>query len=261
MTEAPPGPAEPPGAPPPRRLRLGRLVAALRGRDWLGIAIEVAIVALGVLIAFQVDQWGERRQQAIEERRFLERLYTEYQRGIAELNLVDRDNRRIRQEIRTALAARGDDARLRALSRLPDFGCGAARLRSADYNDTGFEEMVASGRINLISDQSLRAEVRDLAAAQATSARQVVYARELMLRQLPYLNPYYRFDIDARGSERCSMDWPELVEDQQAFNAAVRASRVHGFVMDERQRVRVRSQRLIGHLACVLGKAECPQAR
>ena len=237
--------------------RLIRLIDALRQRDWLGIVIELAVVTLGVLLAFQVDQWGDRRNQAKEERRFLERLYTEYHRGIAELDFVDRDSRRIRDQIFKALSARATPKRLEELSRRPDFGCGAARFRSANFNDTGFGELVASGRLNLISDQALRSQVRDLAAAQATSSRQVEYARELMLGQLPYLDPYYRFDVDASRRESCHIDWVGLAKDPKAVNAVIRAHRVHGFVMDERQKVRAGSQALIRRLACALGKPEC----
>ena len=44
--------------------RLDRMRFALRRRDWLGIAIEVLVVTLGVLLAFQIDQWAQDRRQA-----------------------------------------------------------------------------------------------------------------------------------------------------------------------------------------------------
>jgi len=237
--------------------RLSRLREALRARDWLGIVIELVVVTLGVLLAFQVDQWGDRHKQAQDEYRFLERLYMEYHRSLAELDEVDRDNQKIRRNIREALAARGDQARLEALSRRSSFGCGIARLRSANFNDTSFEELIASGRLNLISDPALRSEARDLAASQATSARQVEYSRELMLNQLPYLDPYYRYNIHPDGAEQCWVDWPALVKDPRAVNAIARAYRTHGFVLEERQKVRARTNALIHRLACKLSKPEC----
>ena len=241
-----------------KRLRLQRLADALRRRDWLGLFFEIIVVTLGVLLAFEIQQWAQERQQAAEERRFLERLYSEYQRGIAELDDVDEDSRRVRQQISEVLAARDNPALLNSLAR-EGFGCGAARFRNANFNDTSFEELVSSGRINLISDQALRSEVRDLAASQATASKQVEYARQLMLQQLPYLDDYYRFDLNRAGQESCRLDWPTLIQDQKALNAMIRARRVHGFVMDERQKGRARSQTLIRQLACKLGKPECPR--
>ena len=237
--------------------RLSRLRDALRARDWLGITIELIVVTIGVLIAFQIDQWGQRRSQAREERRFLERLYVEYYRGLAELDDLDGDNRRIREQISEAMAARGSAVRLEAVSRREAFACGVGRFRSANFNDTGFEEMISSGRLNMISDPALRSEVRNLAAAQATAAKQIDYARDLMLGQLPYMDVHYRFDLAPGGRSECYIAWPELVRDQKAVNAVVRAHRVHGFVMDERQKVRVRTKALLGRLACILDKPEC----
>jgi len=242
--------------------RLQRLREALARRDWLGIAIELLVVTLGVLLAFQIDQWGDRRKQAREERLFLERLYAEYRRGIAELDLIDRHSRQLREEIRAGMAARGNATLLEALSRRQTFhSCGFGRIRDATFNDTGFEELISSGRINLITDPALRSEVRDLAAEQATSARQVIYSRELMLGQLEHLEPYYKFDMDVDGRSRCRTDWPALVRDPLAVNAAIRGHRVHGFVLDGRQRVRARSQALIRQLACRLDKPECQRSK
>ena len=239
---------------PPRLTRLGH---ALRQRDWLGIGIEFIVVTLGVLLAFQVDQWGDQRKQAQEERRFLERLYAEYHLGIAELDDGDRESQRNREQMRHAMAARGSPSQLVAWSHRELFACGLGRFRRANFNETGFEELIASGRLNLLSDAALRSEVKDLAAAQVTLSKQIESARELTLGDLPYLNNYYRLDLEPGGREHCRIDWPELVKDQRAVNAVVRAYRLHGFVMDSRQKVRTRTEGLITHLACKLDKPEC----
>ena len=240
-----------------RPTRLTRLIGAVRQRDWLGITIEVAVVTLGVLVAFQIDQWGDQRKQARDERHFLERLYTEYHRGLAELDDLDGDSRRVREQIRQAMAARGSRIELDPLSRREGFACGVARFRNANFNDTAFEELIASGRLNLISDAALRSEVRDLAAAQATASKQIEYSRQLMLNQLAHLDPYYRFELEPGGRSQCRIDWAGLVKDRKAVNAMVRGHRVHGFVMDERQKVRTRTEALIRRLACILGKPDC----
>jgi hypothetical protein len=240
-----------------RPTRLTRLIDALRQRDWFGITIEVAVVTLGVLVAFQIDQWGDQRKQARDERHFLERLYSEYHRGLAELDDLDGDSRRVREQIRQVMVARGSRVELDRRFRREGYACGLPRFRNANFNDTAFEELIASGRLNLISDAALRSEVRDLAAAQATASKQIEYARQLMLNQLTYLDSYYRFDLEPSGRSQCHIDWAELIKDPKAVNAVVRAHRVHGFVMDERQKVRTRTKALIARLACILGKPEC----
>src|SRR6187551_1741348 len=61
-----------------------RVLALLRERDWVGIGIELAVVTVGILLAFQIDQWGQDRRQAREERQFLERMWRETKDAIAE---------------------------------------------------------------------------------------------------------------------------------------------------------------------------------
>ena len=160
-------------------------------------------------------------------------------------------------DIRAVFEARKDPARLEAFRRNVDFGCGVARFRAAPFNDTAFEELLSSGRLNMISDQQLRGEIRDLATAQAAAEKQVGYGRELIFSQLSELTPYYRFDIIAGGKTTCSLDWARLLKDPAAVNTIVRAYRVHGLTLDERLKVKHRTERLLGNLACKLGKPEC----
>ena len=45
----------------PRRLVFARLAAAVRRQDWFMVALEIAIVVIGVVIGFQVTSWGQER--------------------------------------------------------------------------------------------------------------------------------------------------------------------------------------------------------
>ena len=63
-------------SPPPRRPHtfLGRLAAAVRQQNWTAVAVEVGIVVLGVLIAFQVNAWGQARSDRAQEQTHLRQL-------------------------------------------------------------------------------------------------------------------------------------------------------------------------------------------
>ena len=71
-TETPPG-AEAP-APPKRSLFFARLAAAVRRQDWFVVALEIAIVVLGVIIGFQVTAWGQSRADRVKEQTYLRQL-------------------------------------------------------------------------------------------------------------------------------------------------------------------------------------------
>lgn len=250
-------PANDSDALPPKRLRLDRVRNALRHRDWLGIAIELAVVVVGILIAFQVDQWGDQRAKAREERQFLERLFTEYQTGLAELKAINTHHIKVIGDIRIAFARRADPAGLESLARIESFGCRTARFPNASFNDTAFEELLSSGRLNLISDQRLRGQIRSLATAQAAANKQVGGGRELVLNQVVEIAPYQHFDLMPDGELVCFMRWRELLKDPLATYALLRAYRTHQLALAERRKVMSLTQRAVRGIACRLGKPEC----
>jgi hypothetical protein len=61
---------------PPRRAHtfLGRLSKAVREQNWFAVALEVAIVVIGVVIGFQVTDWGQSRADRAQEQVYLHQL-------------------------------------------------------------------------------------------------------------------------------------------------------------------------------------------
>ncbi len=242
--------------PPPRR-RLQRLRAALAEHNWLSVAIEIVIVTVGVLLAFEIEQWGERRERAEEERRFLERLYVENRGAIAELEPLVRLHEKAHREIGAALRNRHRPDLLARFARSEDgFGCGTATLPAAPFNDTASQELVASGKINLISDPALRALVREVAASQAQGALRLSYGRQLIGTIYPPIMRYYRSSLEG-DKVRCRIQWDALVQDQTAFIAALASYQSHGLLREEREKTLDAERQLNRVLACKLGKLEC----
>jgi hypothetical protein len=99
------------GAVPKRRLE--RLRSALVQHNWLSVAIEILIVMVGELLAFEFEQSGQRTERAADERQFLERLYAEYGRAADELRTLEKDHEKIIRDIGLVMPARGDPGRLR----------------------------------------------------------------------------------------------------------------------------------------------------
>lgn len=58
-------------------MALHRLAGRLRGHDWFGVAVEVAIVVAGVFIALQVSNWNQERLDSARGREYLTRLRDE----------------------------------------------------------------------------------------------------------------------------------------------------------------------------------------
>lgn len=237
--------------------RLTRLIDALRMRDWLGIGIELVVVTLGVLLAFQIDQWGDRRKQSRQERQYMEQLYVDARVGADELRPILETHRKFLREAGSALLAAGDSKKIAALPRGPDFGCGLPGFTPAPYNDTAYADIVQSGRLGLLSDPALRTAVRDLAASQLLGATEVASSRQQLPIFQPAVDPYYRVSIDRKFRPLCHIDWPRLLEDQRAVNAMARGARRHLQVLRSRERTYQQTLRVQRMLACKIGKPEC----
>lgn len=233
--------------------RLTRIVDALRNRDWVGISIELLVVTLGVLLAFQIDQWAQDRRQAREERQFLERMWRETNEAIREndwlvwLHAVNRRN------LVRGMQARSDPTALARYSR----GCGADSMPGVGFNDTSYSELSASGRLNIVSDPKLRMELRKVMAAQADAVAQLNYARQKSISIRQALEPYFTLDIDRNGQRTCSVNWPELVRDPLAVNAVVSAERHQLLMWWKRAYTRDLLAHTHNRIACRLGKPDC----
>ncbi len=241
----------------PKPTRLTRLRDALLARDWIGICIELCVVTLGILLAFQIDQWGEERQKAKDERHFLQRLHAEYGRAIDEMRGMVRHHDRIKHDFRVAFASKSDPSRLREYSTQVNFGCRAGYLGTTPFSDTVFQELISSGRLNIIKDVSLLAEIRDLTAHQAWMKDRAAAGTEATRDAGPYLTPYYRYEILADGRSTCSVLWNELFSDPKAITAAVRTYRMHELVGGGRGDLLRMTQRARSEIACKLNKPDC----
>ena len=237
--------------------RLTRLRDALRARDWVGIGIELAVVTLGVLLAFQIDQWGNHREQAKEERQFLQRLYAEYGRAVQEMRVVIAHHDRVMHDFRAAFAARSDPVRLRAYSAQLNFGCRAGYLGTAPFSDTAFQELINSGKLNTISDPDLREKIRDLTTTQAWLKDRAELGTEVARDAGLTLISYYRYEILPDGKSTCRVLWNELLSDPKAVTEAVRTYRMHELVGGGRRDLLQMTERVRKDIACKLNKPEC----
>ena len=242
---------------PAKRLRLQRLVEALLQRDWLGLLFEIAVVTLGVLLAFEIEQWGDRRQRAAEERQFLERLYNEYQRGIDELDVSYRNHQRVMRDFRMVFAARHDPARLRQYASTANMGCDAGYLRTTPFNNTAFEELINSGRLSIISNHGLRTRIRDLTTERSSLKDRAIAGTEAAQARLETVKPYYRFELLPNGTTRCFTDWPGLLEDPRAVSDAAFIYRMHELVGSGRANLRRITEEVRTDIGCELGKETC----
>lgn len=235
---------------------LHRVSGLLRNRDWMGIAIEVAVVTLGVLLAFQIDQWGQDRRHAQDERQFLERMWRETAIGVRENDWVLQVHARNRRVAVDGLRRANDPDVMAEFAASPRY-CFGSSFPGLGFNDTSYEELSGSGRLNLVDDPNIRAGLREVTAAQADAVTQLDYSRSQQVPITQALEPFTNLSFDKDANRTCRIDWPALVKNRIARNAVVRSARLHGLMWLKRAYSRDVLARTHNMIACKLGKPDC----
>ena len=69
---------------------LRRLFDQARQRDWAAIAIEVALVVVGVFVGMRVNDWNEERKDRARESAYLERIAQDVRSDVADMDEIIR---------------------------------------------------------------------------------------------------------------------------------------------------------------------------
>lgn len=250
-------PAETAAEATPAPSRLDRLRSALRQRDWLGITIELIVVTLGVLLAFQIDQFAQNRRQAREERQFLDRMWRETADTIEETEWIMTLYGRFRRESIDGFRALEDPARLARLVGKPDVGCRVAVMPGLGYNTTSFQELSSSGRLNLITDPNIRSSLRAVVAAQADAEANRENSLEFALDGFRLLDPYVLRGLDMNDNRTCRVDWSRLAAGTDGRNLMARSVRLHTLMWTKYAFVHDKLTIAHNQLACHLRKPDC----
>jgi len=192
-----------------------RLTQALQRQDWAVVSIEFVLVVVGVLLAFQINEYANGREAASERNAATVRLLREAEESVAYLRQTVESQQRLVANLNFALARvqvgqweAAEEARMTiGLSRAKN----AAPLvpPSSVYDD-----LVASGALGRIGNAQLRSEIAKYRATLAFS-REV---RQSLREDMPNLEDFtalrYRFSLDGRQRTRLVVDYPALREDR-----------------------------------------------
>jgi hypothetical protein len=211
---------------------LRRLGSALRARDWTAVAIEFAIVVLGIFAALQAENWNQERRDRQLEQVYISRLIDETR---ANLVLLSELERILEDKIDFILAL--PDLSLDEAFRLDpqafmyqlDFSTYLAipALRSETY-----QELESSGRLSLLRDTELRSAIasnlNDYGSAQPFYAEPIGDYRRILFETLPG-RPYHEYRVGAGVSDAAAVVAAvEAFRSDPRFNAAANAEITYG---------------------------------
>ena len=137
---------------------LRRITDAFRRQDWFTVAVETLIVVLGVFLGIQLGNWNEARQKHAAAAHYEQRLMEDLRQDVFNYAFL-------RDYYRGALkAAEKAYDGLTGKADLSDAEFLVAAFRASQYNwaerhRATFDELVASGNLELIDDPAFRARI------------------------------------------------------------------------------------------------------
>lgn len=146
---------------------LRRWIAHVREQNWLAVALDLAVVIIGVFIGFQLSEWNAQRKDAGLARSYLERLIADVDAGIASSDFALAQAARKREGLERIRAA------MRAYAGSGRFDGDPDELKidivrstmftwtSGDYRTPTFDEMTATGALTLIESPAMRALITE----------------------------------------------------------------------------------------------------
>ena len=134
---------------------LRRFSHALRNQNWTEIAIEFVLLVLGVFLGIQVANWNAKRETKQKSAVFTERLKADLRGEDWTYQFLIAYNREVLANANRAVdalegkATLSDEALLVSAYR-------ATQYRSRNQLGTTYDELISTGNIGLIRDETLR---------------------------------------------------------------------------------------------------------
>ena len=143
---------------------LRRFADALRQQNWTAIAIEFALLVLGVFLGIQVANWNEQRETHRKAAVFTARLTEDLRKEGWGYEWIIQYNRETNANQRRVLDAMAGDITLSDEQFL------VSAYRATQYKENNryratYDELVSTGTIGLIADQTLRETAGNVFAA------------------------------------------------------------------------------------------------
>lgn len=164
---------------------LRRVIEHVRGQNWTAIGIDFAIVVVGILLALQISDWNQARQDRVREHAYLARIAAELEQSFQDIE-SSIEIAQEREALGRLLIDSVDDEELvradpgRYLVALLKGGY----TYSPEIRSHAFDELRSSGDLGLIKDKALLVAITEF-YTEVREVAQWSYIREV--RQTEYM--------------------------------------------------------------------------
>lgn len=210
--------------------RVGVAFRHIDDREWLLLALETLGVLAGILIAFELQEWGERRNQAARHHELMDRLLEESESDVASIrDMRDKMAPLIQREQSFAAAlGTGRCPPVAEFQAINTFGMMPAMTAPTSV----YQELMGAGGLSSIEQKDVRTTIAKFQATLQWSQKQIDYFRSFAISMDPVPNTDPRVEIlfqpDAADDPLVSRyDAPALCADRAVRNKIAAAARQH----------------------------------
>jgi len=207
--------------------RVGESFRHIEDREWVLLILETLGVLVGILLAFELQEWAQRRSEAAKNRQMMERLFEESEQDVATL-------RNIRDVL---LAQSNGDAEFAAqlsAGKCPPKSMWTAvgdvqMLPSLEVPRSVYNELMGSGGLSSIPDPRVRKSIAMFNSELGWTEGQIDYFRRFRPEAVSNSDKRVHLSYDPAASEPEVAEYDEaaLCGDAAFRNRMVSAARNH----------------------------------
>ena len=210
--------------------RVGDAFRRIADREWLLLALETLGVLAGILIAFELQEWGQRRSEAARHHELMERLQEESEGDVAVIrNMHDQMAPFVRrEEIFAAALGNGECPSADDFQAINTFGMMPAIAAPTSV----YQELMGAGGLASIERKEVRTAIARFQSTLQFSQKQIDYFRSFAISMDPVPNTdprvTVRFTPDTGGDPLAiQYDSKALCADHAFKNKIAAAARQH----------------------------------
>jgi len=242
--------------------RVGDSFRHIEDREWLLLVLETLGVLVGILLAFELQEWAQQRSEAAKHHQLMERLFEETESDVAVLRDIRSTSDEVAENER-------DFATKLSAGECPPQDSWAAVVTTNMYPPITvpsgvYDELMGAGGLSSIEDASLRAAIQHFRGYLDLSARQSDLFHSTRAGSgttLAIEDPRVtvHFDPSADEPEIITYDRAALCNDKAFRNRLIDAVRDHGIILSRHAELTDYAIRMCAKLGRLVG-AQCTPA-
>jgi len=241
--------------------RVGESFRHIEDREWVLLFLETLGVLVGILLAFELQEWASRRSEADRRHHQLERLLVEAEDNVASL-----------RDERTQYKQATDKERAFAIALVHNNQCPPASQWDAvlsvkkypafDVSEAVYQEMMGAGGLSSIENEYVRNAISDFHAELRWADSQNNYFRQGRVDPVTADDPRMSIDYDPSRDDPtvASFDRSALCRDRAFRSRMAEAVRNHWVMTgDARQTLTLFAIKMCASIATELGTTCVPR--